>query len=306
MKTILFCNSQERQCGVYQYGRNLFDSLATSKKFNFVYLENGECAQHMPAAVIYNWHPDMGGWMAQAPFADLKAKQILVYHDWQPDTSKFDAVIFSDPTMEDHDNWHSIPRPLPQWIPGSPLIGRNANDPIIGVHGFYGATANLVVEQVAKEFESAVIRLHLPFAHYGDQDGAKAREMVHLCMKLLDEHPKICLTYSHQWLDTNALLGWLSYNDMNCYLRDTKAEWKGVSSALDAALAVRRPLAINKCQGFRHVFACEPSICVEDRSLKEILATGIEPLKPLYEQNSREKLLARMEQILEAIEVHAD
>jgi hypothetical protein len=37
---------------------------------------------------------------------------------------------------------------------------------------------------------------------------------------------------------------------------------------------------------------------VEDRSLKEILATGTKPLEPIYEANSTEKFVARIEEIL--------
>lgn len=306
MKTILFCNSSEPACGVYQYGCQLYDALDTSDKFEFSYYQPGgleemaaDLVEYDAAAVIYNWHPDMGGWMKGAPFPGMPAKQILVYHDWEPDVSKFDAVLFSDPTMSDHDNWHSIPRPLPVYDSGK-LIGRGG-EPIIGVHGFFGASADLVLKRVMEEFDRAILRMHIPFAFFGDRDGKASKEMAARCMAMLEDKPEICATYSHRWLDARDLLGWLSYNDLNCYLRDTTGVWRGVSSALDAALAVRRPLAVNKCQGFRHVFGCQPSVCVEERSLKEILATGIEPLKPLYEANSREKLVARVESILEGI-----
>jgi hypothetical protein len=85
---------------------------------------------------------------------------------------------------------------------------------------------------------------------------------------------------------------------MNVYLRDTSRPWHGVSAAMCAALVVKRPIATNRNPSFRHLWDCTPSVCVEDRSLKEILATGTKPLEPIYEANSTEKFVARIEEIL--------
>jgi hypothetical protein len=307
MKTVLFCNTQNEQCGVYQYGRHLFDALYQSTEFDFVYIQPGsaeqltvEVVKHMPVAVLYNWHPDQGGWMKEAPLwfpTKARVRQYLVYHDWDADVSKFDGVMFSDPTMPDHDNWYAIPRPLPQWTP-LPLEPPDEKCPVLGVHGFGGASADWLVTRAMDEFDWAVLRLHLPSAHYGDADGVTARNMADLCRKHASRKPGIELQISHHWMSVPRMMHWLSFNDMNVYLRDPAAHWRGVSSALDAALAVRRPLAVNKCEGFRHVFGCEPSICVEDRSLKDILATGVAPLTKVYEHNSSEHLRRRVEQIL--------
>lgn len=321
MKTVLFCNSIEPQCGVYQYGRNLFAALQDWSEYramraepelrlHYKYLQPQsaeevmeECAKAQAVAILYNWHPDMGGWMKEAPFDSLKpAKQLLIYHDWEPDTARFDAVLFSDPTMERREHWYSIGRPLPhrfpKW-PDKPIgLATVLACPVVGVHGFFGATADLVVKQVLQEFEKATIRLHAPFAHFGDREGKTALELVGQCRELLKDKPDIQFSVTHEWKSADELLDWLHDNDVNCYFRDKSAKWRGVSSALDAAVAAGKPVAINQCDGFRHLFGCQPSICIEDRTLKEIITTGTEPLKPFAIANDGMNVGEKVEAIL--------
>jgi hypothetical protein len=312
LKTILFVNTTVSQCGVWQYGLHLFMALERSYKFRFIYLQpenpaafHLERIKHDPVAVFYNWHPDQHGWMEQAPFDFKGVKQFLIYHDWDAQAGKWDGVLISDPTRGDGDNWYSIPRPLPQWSPtvASPV---NYECPTLGVHGFGGASADWLVTRAIDEYDNAVVRLHLPWAYYGDNAGESARKMADLCREHVKRKPSIELQIQHHWMSVPRLLAWLSLNDMNVYLRDPAAHWHGVSSALDSALAVRRPLAINKCMGFRHLHGVTPSILVENRSLKDILKTGIEPLKAVYEQHSTANLVKRVEEILAAKGVHGD
>jgi len=311
MTNILFCNSTEPACGVYQYGRNFYHAISTKSRFNFIYAQPTSLEEmmvlvekHEVAAVLYNWHPDQGGFIKEAPYKlemnGRPIREVLIYHDWEPNTVKFDAVLFSDPTMKPHTNWIPVPRPLPPTVVRPEKL-RPAGLPVIGVHGFYGASSDRVVEQVMKDFDAAIIRLHLPFAYYGDREGKTALELAQRSMELAQRRPGFEVQVSHEWLDTPALIAWLADNDLNCYLRDTAGVWRGVSSALDAALAARRPIAVNRCQGFRHAFDCTPSILIEDRTLKEILSSGLAPLQPLYDANTNERLAARVESVLLAL-----
>ena len=52
---------------------------------------------------------------------------------------------------------------------------------------------------------------------------------------------------------------------------------------------------------FRHIQSATPSICVDDLTLPQIIANGIEPLQPFYEQHSNEKLLEKYEYALTTI-----
>ena len=63
-KVVLFVNYDEAQCGVFQYGRNLFSALSKSDKYQFTYAPVKNIADidaHVKSsgceAIIYNYHP---------------------------------------------------------------------------------------------------------------------------------------------------------------------------------------------------------------------------------------------------------
>jgi len=73
---------------------------------------------------------------------------------------------------------------------------------------------------------------------------------------------------------------------------------RGLSSAVDWALAAGKPLAISKSRLFRHLFQCNPSICVEENSLVEILDNGTLPLKKVWNDWTEENLIWDYEEIV--------
>lgn len=311
MKTVLFVNTRHKQCAVHQYGANLCAALNTSEKLAVHYTEPGDAAAiEMMSdtiaadAVLYNWHPTQGGFLKDAPFnVGRPMINLCVFHEIEFPTEKFDAVLYSKTHFIDRERWHHIPLVIP-CLDAPPFFSRCRDESwraVIGVSGYGGANADKVVAQVVEEFESARIRLHLPAAHYGDADGGLARGMAERCQKIAESRKHIALSVLFDWLEQDELLHWLSNNDLNCYLRDTTTPWTGVSAAMCSALAVHRPMAITRSQCFRHLWNCHPSICVENRSLKAIMATGTVPLHPIYEQNSTAKLVVRIETILEGI-----
>lgn len=297
----LFCNTSEPRCGVFQYGWNLYDILKDSEATHWEYY-GGVSAPPMSTlrrfdVILYNWSSLIGGWMAAAPIQHM-GKQVFCYHDG-PVADGFDATLFSDPTMPSHDHWHSIGRPLPQI--DRPHLYQKPNQykysPIIGVHGFMGAWATHVVKQALAEFEFCTIRLQLPFSPFVDPYGAVAKSTAQQCRDMAQGR-YVELEVSHDFLSPNQLIQWLVQNDINCYLRDVNMPWRGVSSAPDYAMAVRRPIAVNRSSAFRHLHGLFPSICVEDRSLSEILITGLSPLVPLYAAWRPEQIRKQVEDVL--------
>lgn len=276
----LFINPTVKECGVFQFGLNLFGILAHSSRFDWSYQEppNRESLDALRADVLlYNYQAGIGGWMAGAPFEGL-GKQCLIYHDLHVDESKWDAILFADPGLIPHGNWHRTGRPLPAFQPRPTPNSKQL--PTIGVHGFLGAWADKVVAKVLAEFEFANVRLLLPFAKYGDTDGAQATAMAARCQAMVSGSG-VRLEITHTFLPQAQLLEWLRENDLNCYLRDPGWNWRGVASAPDCALAVRRPVAVNKCNAFRHLHGLSPSICVEDQTLSQIIGNGLSPLVPI-------------------------
>lgn len=297
----LFVNYLEPACGVAQFGRNLWAILRDSTRIQWQYCEPttlGEfraiASMPCPDAVVYNWQSGQGGFLADAPFAWLSYKQYLCYHDNDINESAWAGIFFSDPTMTPRGRWIPMGRPLPTYSgSNTPSDGL-----IVGVHGFIGAWADQVVRKVMGEFEHAAIRLNLPYATYGDSDGSTARSMADRCRSMVANNSGITLEVSHDFLPIEQLLTWLASNTINVYIRPTNWNWRGVSSAPDSAIAAKRPLAVNRCSAFRHLHSCSPSILVEDRSLMDIIGSGLSPTTKLRVDWSPEAIREQIESVL--------
>lgn len=295
---VLFINPDKQRCGVHQYGRRLHSILAESKKLE---VHEGPIGSTPPCdVIIYNWHPIIDPGMSAIGFLPPgweKAKRAIIYHDGEVNDSLVDAVLFSDPSSPANRNkWHHIGRPLPDFLPRTrnPL----GDQVVVGIHGFCGAWAVRVVEKVSNEYERATIRMLLPPSDHCDPSAATARAVADQCMAV--RGAGITISVTHDFLTELGLLEWLSHNDVNCFIRDP-APSSGISSALDAALAVRRPIAINRHPMFRHMTNLEPSICVDDLSIGQIIRNGLTPLVPVYDRNRREMVRAEVELILDCL-----
>ncbi len=106
------------------------------------------------------------------------------------------------------------------------------------------------------------------------------------------------LNISHEHLTLEQILKFLSKNDLNVFLYEYQDN-RGISSATDWAISVKRPLVITKSSMFRHLFDCYPSICIEENSLKTILENGVKHLERLCEEWSPENLLWDYERIID-------
>lgn len=299
---VLFVNTQESRCGVHQYGESLLSVMANElHDFTITRVAPSSSQEFLscydsikPDVTLYNWQSGIGGWMSEAPFKNA-GRQVLIYHDLEARFDDFDAIIFSDPTMNQSGNWHPIGRPLRRL---SPFRDRSPGIPRVGVNGFIGAWARNVVSQLASEFERCLIRLHLPYAYYGDRDGVMARSSAEACRSMLPAGFEV--EVSHEFMAWDDLQLWLSENDINCYFRDM-TPWRGVSSSIDAAMCARRPISVNRCQAFRHMHDCSPSICVEDRTIREIISTGMSPLVKKYDQFSGGNVAGQVRKVLESV-----
>ncbi|MEJ7913344.1 MAG: methyltransferase domain-containing protein, partial [Chitinophagaceae bacterium] len=92
----------------------------------------------------------------------------------------------------------------------------------------------------------------------------------------------------------------LSSNSINVFLYNDQPE-RGISSTPDAAIVSGRPLAISKSRLFRHLFHCTPSICVEDNSIKQIIANGIKPIEHLWKEWDAKSLIWEYDRIISDI-----
>jgi len=296
MTKVLFINPRQPRCGVYQYGVRLCSILRMSSKLQIFYVECPDVIDlgyfYQFDVVIYNIHPGIPNFIQGAPFP-VSVKQIAIYHDGHQKEG-FDRWLFSDSSAPGYGNTVTIGRPLPEWN----ICIREPNDPpLIGLSGLVGAWATTMVETVMRDIPEAKIRLHLAASDHCDPSGGLARAVGQKCQEIAGQDR---VSVEHDFKTQEELLAWLEGNDMNCYIR-TPAACSGISSALDMALAVRRPIAINNHHMFRHIARVTPEICIENSSLRDILAMGNSPLVPHRNRNERQNVMEELENVIQSL-----
>ena len=96
MKKVLFITHTKVQCGVYQFGKDIFKAISASTKYEFIKIEceslaelKREIASNSPSAIIYNYHPDVMTWLCTKNskgvfinnIIDIPCQQIGIIHE---------------------------------------------------------------------------------------------------------------------------------------------------------------------------------------------------------------------------------
>ncbi len=308
LPAILLVSHPQQQCGVHQYGVTLANTLKTSQCYGFHYAECSNVADFLtavqrvqPAAIIYNYYPSTLPWVTRELLDAVDAVHIGIIHEVTQqvadgaDDRLFQYHIAPDPTIRLNNpivfKTGRIVLPYDQRFP-LPEI------PTIGSFGFglAGKGFERVITTVQEEFDEAIIRLHIPFAAFGDASGYQAMAIAQYCQTLVTK-PGIHLKLSHDFLSQQQLLDFLAQNTVNAFFY-AKQEGRGISSVIDHALAVQRPIAVSRSTMFRHILSATPSICIEDTSLRQIIEQGFAPLVPFYEQWQPANLVGEYEAML--------
>jgi hypothetical protein len=310
MKKILFISRKAERCGVADYGRRVNAALQKSSLFETHWAEVETEADYinwynkvMPDLVLYNYYPVILPFVTDTFLAPIRnVPHVTVYHEvglyFHPD-----AIIDIDSTREDipEQNYFTSPRPL---FENMDLKDFPPNEvPTIGSFGFGFPDKNFpkIAELVCSQFDRAKIRLNTPFATFGDSDGNTARGEVEKMRRIIADSGKdVELEVTHDFLEHTDLLNFLKQNDINIFLYDPH-NTRSLSGSIDYALSVRKPIGISRSWMFRHINWVTPSIFVDERPLKDIIADGIEPLKPIYEKHSNKALLEKYEYALTTI-----
>jgi hypothetical protein len=274
MSKILFITRNSERCGVADYGRRLFAILKTHMDITLCET-SGEIDYSGYDVALYNYH------YATLPFVKKEIiRQVALFHE---------AFLNFEP--DQLINVSELPRPLFNYEPQE----TNNEVPVIGSFGFGFPDKDFprIAQIVKDEFNEAVIRLSIPFAEYGDSSGDMALEEVKKCREIL-ENTNIRLDVSHSFLSQSEMLHWLSKNDINLFLYK-ESYGRGLSSTIDYALSVKRPIGISKSEMFRHL---PKEIIVDNTSIKELIRKGIDPLKKVYEENSNERLVNKIRELV--------
>jgi hypothetical protein len=313
MTSVLLVNNPPSNCGVQEWGIRTGNMLTNSIKYNFVYREC-DSAQRLydaikevnPSIIMYNYNPATLPWLNSSVMYKIKnRKNVVIIHEGfahHTDTIGFDYYIYLPKNIPIGPKYHNKVFKI-----GRTLIKYNGLYPVNTIptigsfgFGFDHKRYELIAETVNKEFDEAVINFSMAYSAVGDPRGDVARRTTQNCRNLITK-PGIQLNVSHDFLKQKELLTFLAGNDINCFFYDY-SKIESSSGSTDYALSVKRPIAVTKSNMFVHLTeVVSPSICIEDRTLKEIIASGIEPLQPLYDKWSDENFIKEFEYICDRI-----
>ena len=336
-RTVLFVSHKKSQCGVYIPSLYITAALRDSKRYRFIRVECGALDElrtavmtHRPVAIICNYMPILFPWMAdgfyrsEPIFAGIVhigvihdvtrgvAAGVVAYKDGfvsgaSPSTTTlFDYYIALDPTI-------GVMSPIVQGI--GRLIPVYQNDfPLpdkitVGSFGFGtpGKGFERIVPLVEQEFDEAVIRINIPASTFCDVDGSVAKTIAAYCHTQVTK-PGIELTITHHYWSNKDLLDFLAQHTVNVFLYEDMGV-RGISSVIDMALAVKRPMAISDSVMYRHVLDANPSICVlkndpgsnvMQTSLRTVIDNGFAPLQGHYDKWNAENYVRSYEGIVDA------
>ena len=301
-------------CGIGLIGKLLSESLIKSKQYDFeiLFSDNeseleSKIIETNPIAIIYNYHSITTQWIHSTYIRDkyFNIKHIMLHHDIHQGIINnfhpsqffgFNYIIAGDTTLTPSNNVFLVSRLIPPYRPTN--YPKN-EIPVIGFQGFGPRHKGIhrIAEVVQREFEKAIIRLHIPYSIYGDPHGQEANQRVAEVRSIVT-NPNISVEASHDLLSTEQILDFLASNTINCYFYDY-LNGAGLASSPDYALAVNRPLAVTKSHQLRNFIGLSPSICVEDNSLKDIISFGLEPTKDIRERYSEKNVIKEYESILD-------
>ncbi len=302
---VLFANHKaKKQCGVYQYGKRAARILERSTKCRFIYVESDslnefipEIEKYQPNGIIYNNHIANFSWLPGEVRTFLKKHGVFeaaLFHESH--LSSFDTFISINPNIPESPMTFTTPRPLFEYDNKYPL----PQIPVINSFGFSSDKKGFdtLVKLVNEQFDTAIINIQITHNEFNESMDVVYQNAAS-CQGLITK-PGIQLNINHEFLSDEKLLDFLAKASINVFLYHPM-HGRGCSSVIDYALSVRRPIAITKSFMFRHISDAKPSICVEDRSLHEIMATGFGPLEPYYDKWRPEKFFSAYEEIVESL-----
>jgi len=310
--TVLIVSHAKKRCGINQYGLNVYEALAASKRYAIAYAECGserDLAKAMtdfnPSVVLYNFYPATMPWLNPGITRKFAVTQLGVMHEVtqqeadRADRQFFEYHICPDPTLvENNPSVIKIPRIIPRYDNRQPLPERVR----IGSFGFgiHDKGFRRLIEKVQEEYDEADIHILMPFNDVVDSEGRRfALKTAEQCRQAVHK-PGVRLTISHDFVSKTELLDFLAGNTLNAFFYDVHKD-RGISSTIEHALAVQRPMAITRCGMFRHVSSAVPSICIEDSSLKQIIANGTRPLEPFYRAWTAENFVSALEGVFDRV-----
>jgi hypothetical protein len=307
---ILFLNHKIHNCGVYQYGKQIYDILnKNNKSFTYQYYEIESTDEYNyilnncdtdVSSILYNYCNTTMSWLNETTIS-TNFRNICILHFGDP--VFFDIVTSVDPDSILY-NGCGIPRPIFENISGILNTGflneniknfieyKEYNTPIFGSFGF--ATRNKgfdnLVNIINEQYDKAIIKLILPFGHFAPPEQNFMENILRCNVK-----PDIKLMITHDFLPIQDIIKFLHSNDMNIFLYNDDND-NEISRTIDIALSVKKPLGISKSSRFRNIYS--PIICLEETSIQECLNNSVKYCSKFIKKYSNGRLQKKIKKII--------
>lgn len=309
---VIFINTIEKKCGVYQYGIRVYDIIKSSQQYNFKYYEIQTEAEYNrvinenPAAVayIYNYHQTPMDWLTPHNI-QRRVKNIGIIHE--SPAHLFDVTVDPDPNSNETVRNFGLPRPiynnfdLASYTPSSDAI-RNFIDIgkgsfIVGSFGFGFLNKGFqrIIAHVNETYDEAVIKFVIPQAFYSHP--SQYHDAMDACRRIITK-PGIQLHITNDFFSNEDILAFLTTNSVNMFLYD-QMYGRGISSATDYAMSVNTPFLISDSVMFRHIY--NDNICPYKTPMDQCIEFSSMYIKQLKSDNSHEKMIAKMNRIISAV-----
>lgn len=301
MKKVLILNHYQKACGVQQFGRRVWDLVKDSNKVNYSYREVEDvktfykyATEVAPDIILFNWHRGTMPWLTEEIVLSLGSKSYFIFHDEVTRINYDKYLFFGDYDFNGGEKFGNkkvlLPRPLLKYTGDYP----KNSVPTIGCFGFgfWNKGYHKLTKLVNDTFRKSVLNLHMPYSYFGDPLKTQTKEVEKECRKLAT-NPGMKLNITHDLLDDDGVLKFLAGNDLNAFLYDNNGE--GISSVIDYALSVKRPIAISDSKMFRHIYNMD--IFVEKTPIEFILKNGTEPLEKYYSMWNPDKFQVEMDKV---------
>lgn len=290
MKKVLIVNHRIQNCGVQQFGKRIYHLVRDSKNINFLYSEVENIIEYKksldfynPDIVVYNWHRGTMPWLSEGVIRGYQDFQhYFIFHDEFTRKTYDKYLFFGDYDFTRGEKFGDkkvlLPRPLMEYS------GKYTKNKILTIgsfgFGFWQKGFHTLTKLVTESFNKAILNLHMPYSYFAGHEYMAETDKIKIECKRLVENTGITLNITENFLDENEVLGFLAGNDINMFLYGENGE--GISSVIDYALSVKRPIAISNSQMFRHI--SNDSILLNKTSIRDIVKNGTRPLEPYYEK----------------------
>jgi hypothetical protein len=294
MNTVLILNHRIKACGVQSFGRRVYDLANESKDVRYLYAEIeypheylAIIPEYKPDFIVYNWHRGTMPWLTDSLISRFpNIKHYFIYHEEFTRNIYDKYLFFGDYDFSGGSKFgHKkvlLPRPLLNYT------GTYPENKVITIgsfgFGFWQKGYHTLTKLVNETFPEAVLNFHMPYSHFGDPLHTQGNEVELECRKL-NANKKVRLNITHNFLDDSGVLSFLAGNDINVFMYEENGE--GISSVIDYALSVKRPIAISKSRMFRHI--TDKNILLEENSIQDLLSRGTKPLEKYYSNWSTDR-----------------